>query len=111
MTANSITDNRRNHERRDDDSVEQLLQDALMVLDAVGIHRSASWVSRTVRDFLAPRTVQIPFGLYLATRVEMNAAQRRRLAERADFRYLLTYADPTGEQASRHVARERGEQW
>jgi hypothetical protein len=111
MTATIEPSNRRNHERRDGQPADALIRDAALVLDAVGVHRSVSWLSRTVRDFLAPRAAEVPFGLFLAARMEMNAAQRRRLAERADLRYLLTYADPTGEQASRRVARERGERW
>lgn len=97
---------RRNHERRDV-SVEGLTRDAHLLLDACGVQRSPSWVSRTVRDFLASDLRGMPFGMFLTARVELNSMQRRALAERADLRYILSYADPTGETAVRNVMRER----
>ena len=98
---------RRFHERRDEESVtpETLLRDASRLLEACGVVRSGSWLNRTIRDYLSAPVVGMPFGVFLTARLELNALQRRRLAERADLRYLLSYADPTGETAIRHVMR------
>jgi hypothetical protein len=85
---------------------DHLARDAGLLLDATGIVRSRAWISRAVRAYLdAP--LRVPFGLYLVTRIELNDFQRKALAERADLRYLLTYADPTGEAAIRNVTREQ----
>lgn len=105
IAPSDTTDIRRNHERRGQDA-ETLLRDAALLLDVAGVFRSSSWLARTVRAYLAS-PVQLPFGLYLAAKVEMNAVQRRRVAEHEDLRYLLSYADPTGEQAVRNVMREQ----
>lgn len=110
MTMVEAPSIRRFHERRDEQSVtpETLLRDASRLLEACGIVRSGAWMNRTVRDYMSARVEGLPFGTFLAARVEMNAHQRRILAERADLRYLLTYADPTGETAVRNVMREVG---
>ena len=79
-----------------------------MLLDACGVVRSRAWLSRTVRDFLSSHLAeQMPFGLFLVSRLELNHSQRRALAECADVRYLLNYRDPTGETTARNVDRER----
>lgn len=105
----TITENphiRRNHERRTQDT-ESLIRDAHLFMAACGISRGNSWVTRVVRDYLQASLAAMPFGIYLAARLDLNARQRRSLAERADMRYLLSYADPTGETAVRNVMRER----
>lgn len=107
-TLTAPQDIRRNHERRDSESVQTRIVEAHAILDACDVHRSPSWVARTVRDYVASNLTGMPFGLFLAARMELNDAQKRRLAERADLRYLLSYADPTGENAVRHVMKERG---
>ena len=56
---------------------------------------------------MSARIQGLLFGDYLVARVELNVRQRRWLEERADLRYLLTYADPTGENAARNVDRGR----
>lgn len=84
-----------------------LVRDARLLLEATGVARGSNWISRAVRDYLAA-PVRIPFGLFLSARVELSALQRRVLAERADLRYLLSYADPTGESAVRNVLKVRG---
>lgn len=85
------------------DTVETLTRDAGALMAATGVERSRAWTSRTVRDYLSARGDAMPFGVFLAARLELNTVQRRRLAERADLRYLLTYADPTGETATRNL--------
>ena len=105
MTGITNTSIRRSHVA--EDTKTRLQRDARTLLEACGVDRGGNWVSRTVRDYLAA-PVKVPFGLFLAARVELSAEQRRRLAEREDLRYLLSYADPTGETAMRNVMRERG---
>lgn len=97
---------RRNHVAEDTKS--SLIRDARMLLDVSGMNRGGNWISRTVRDFLAMPVQGLPFGWFLAARLELNEAQRRRLAENEDLRYILGYTDPTGETAIRHVMKERG---
>jgi hypothetical protein len=80
-----------------------LVRDAGRLLDVCGVTRSRQWLSRTVRAYLDAPAQEMPFGLYLAARVELNNDQRQLLAEREDLRYSLTYADPTGETAMRRV--------
>ena len=103
MTVVMAPSIRRNHERR-----ESLIRDAHLLMDACGVVRSPSWISRTVRDYEASQFVGLPFGMFLAGRLELNERNRRMLAEHADLRYLMSYADPTGETAARNVDRERG---
>lgn len=104
MTTILETSIQRNHVAEDTKS--SLARDARLLLDACGVERGANWISRTVRDYLDAPVAGIPFGMYLVARIELNAVQRRHLAERADLRYLLTYADPTGETAVRNIERE-----
>lgn len=61
---------------------------------------------RTAKAYLNSRVEGMPFGLFLVARLDLNEDERRRLDERADLRYLLTYADPTGETAVRNVMRD-----
>lgn len=89
-----------------EDTQSSLVRDARLLLDAVGIERGGNWISRTVRTYLAA-AVRVPFGLFLSAEVSLSNTQRRALAERADLRYLLSYADPTGETAIRNVEREQ----
>jgi len=101
--ATSIRRGHQSQERREDN----LLSAATYFLRAAGVEKSKSWVSRTVEAYRAMPVEGIPLGVFLAARVEMNAQQRRRIAERADLRYLLSYSDPTGETAVRNIMRER----
>ncbi len=98
---------RREHESRDGGPAtpEALTRDAHRLLDACGITRSPKWVQRTVRDYCSASASGLPFGMYLANQVELNAQQRQAVLDRADLRYLLEYADPTGETAVRNVLR------
>jgi hypothetical protein len=89
------------------DTAESLARDAGLLLHACGVIRSRGWISRAVRDYLASDWTALPFGMFLAAKVELSDAQRRVLAERSDLRYLLSYADPTGETAIRNVMREQ----
>ncbi|HEY4267242.1 MAG TPA: hypothetical protein VGM94_03525 [Galbitalea sp.] len=95
--------------RRDSDPVtpESLLREGALFLEAAGVHRSVSWLRRTVRKFSASAVGGMPFGMFLAAQLELNSRQTGFLAERADLRYLLSYADPTGETAVRNVMREQ----
>lgn len=111
MTAANATSIRREHESRDQGSVtpESLLRDAMGMLDRCGVSRSPKWVQRIVREYTATAArVGFPFGPYLLNRVQLNAEQRRAILAKSDLRYLLEYADPTGEQAVRNVMSRRG---
>jgi len=104
MTATLAPSTQRNNVA--EETKTKLVQDARALLQACGVDRGANWLSRTVRDYLAAPIGGLPFGLYLAARVELSAQQRRALAERDDLRCLLSYADPTGESAVRNVMRD-----
>ena len=107
MTATTTTNIRRNHERRAD-TAEDLIRDAQRILYAAGVHRSASWVARTVRQYITHVSGKgFPFGAYLVNRVQLNAEQRHAIRSRPDLAYVLDYADPTGETAVRNVMKER----
>lgn len=69
--------------------------------------RTESWVARVSRDYARVAIPGTPIGVFIATRFALDSVERRRLAERADLRYLLSYADPTGETAVRNVMREQ----
>lgn len=71
-----------------------------------GIDRSDSWVHRVSRDYARIAIPGTPVDVFIATRLALSAPERRRLAERADLRYLLSYADPTGETAIRNLTRQ-----
>jgi hypothetical protein len=83
-----------------------LTAEARQILDAIGVVKSQNWVSRLVRRHL-DSSVSLPFAAVVVAAVETSPAQRRLLAERADLRYLLSYADPTGETAVRNVMKEQ----
>lgn len=76
-------------------------------LDGAGLARTNSWIHRVSRDYARLAVDGMPIGMFIATRLALTAPERRRIAERADLRYLLSYADPTGETAARNVDRER----
>ena len=97
---------RREHESRDSESAtpEDLLRDAMRLLERCGIARSPKWVQRIVRDYTSSIAgTGFPFGAYLLNRVEMNAEQRRAAMNDPELACLLEYADPTGETAVRNV--------
>ena len=77
-------------------------------LSFAGLERTESWVKRVSHDYARVAIPGTPIDVFIATRIAMSPAERRRLAERSDLRYLLSYADPTGETAIRHVMKERG---
>jgi len=108
VTAITAPSERRNHERRVPHQQDSLFTEASMILSAVGIDRSASWLTRTIHDFRRSAIEGMPFGVYLVARVGLNEQQRRAIAERADLRYILSYADPTGETAVRNLMRRGG---
>jgi len=76
-------------------------------LDEAGLSRTNSWVHRVSRDYARLAILGTPIGMFIATRLALSSVERRALAQRADLRYLLSYADPTGETAARNVDRER----
>lgn len=84
-------------------SPESLIRGAHALLEVAGIHRSATWVTRTVRAYLRSPAAGLPFGQVLAAELELSAKQRAAMAARSELRYLLEYSDPTGETAVRNV--------
>jgi hypothetical protein len=86
---------------------ETLIRDTHRLIEAAGIDRSANWVTKTVRGFLRSSFSGVPFGQYLAARLELTARQRADMLARSDLRYVLEYADPTGEAAVRNVMAAR----
>lgn len=97
---------RRNHVAEDFKS--SLIKDTRDLIHACGIHRGENWISRAVRAYLDAPVQGLPFGLYLAAKLELSHKQRAALVDRADSLYRLTYSDPTGNQAARNVDRELG---
>lgn len=97
-------------ERRNTSAVapDDLIRDANLLMQACGLVRSRSWVSRTVRTYLRSTVRGLPFGQVLASELELNARQRADMMARSEFRYVLEYRDPTGETAVARVMRERG---
>lgn len=85
-------------------AADTLIRYAHSLLESVGVERSPSWVSRTVRDYVRHGLGRCLFGEWLTDRLDLSAHQR----ERSEVAYLLGYADPTGETAARNVDRERG---
>lgn len=77
------------------------------VLAHAGLTRTESWVHRTSKDYARMAIAGTPVEVFVATRIALTAAERRQVAERADLRYLLSYADPTGETAVRNVMKEQ----
>lgn len=86
---------------------DQMIQDTVDVLEALGAPRSRSWVMRTIRAW-QKSNIGLAFGDALLARLELSAEQRALAAASSELRYLLEYRDPTGETAARHVDRERG---
>ena len=74
-------------------------------LAGAGLSRTNSWVQRVSRDYARIAIPGTPIGLFVASRLALTSVERRDVAERADFRYLLSYADPTGEAAVRNIMR------
>lgn len=95
------------HEGRDAEqvSVETLIRHTHAAIERSGVRLSPSKVARSCRDYVNLVAGKgVSFGEYLANIVALNADQRRRFDA---VYYRLTYADPTGELASRNVDRER----
>lgn len=111
MRQAAVLSIRREDESRGSGSAtpEDLLRDAMRLLERCGIARSPKWVQRVIRDYASSIAgIGFPFGAYLLNRVEMNAEQRLAALSDPEVAYLLEYADPTGETAVRNVLRGAG---
>lgn len=84
-------------------SPESLIRGAHALLESAGVHRSANWVTKTVRAYLRSPAAGLPFGQVLAAELELSSKQRAAMQARSELRYVLEYADPTGETAVRRV--------
>lgn len=82
---------------------------AATVLSNCGIEYGPNRVNRLVVDFMT-RVERNGFAFFgcLANRVQLTAEQRRRALADPDLVRVLSYADPTGETAVRHVMRAGG---
>jgi hypothetical protein len=108
VTAEAVTSSRRFHERRGSGTAEVLLRDASRLLSACGVHRSGSWILRTVSDYCERvEHTGYPFGPWLVARIQLNSQERVRAMNDPEVRYCLEYSDPTGETAVRNVMRRR----
>lgn len=107
MRPTTAVSDRRLDERRGGGYVasEVLIRDADRMLKSCGVERSGGWINRAVRDYQRTVIHGVTFAQFLVNRIELNAQQRAIIAANDDLRYLLEYADPTGETAIRNVAR------
>lgn len=86
---------------------ETLIRDTHALMAQAGVRRSANWVTKVVRAYLRSPMRGLPFGHYLARRLELSAPERAALYAPSDLRYVLDYTDPTGETAVRNVMAAR----
>lgn len=103
MTRRTDTHLRRQHERRD---VETLIRDAHVILTNCGVAMSPSKVSRLARAFKT-RVERNGFAFFdfLANAVQLDEQQRREALANPEIARVIGYADPTGETAVAHVMR------
>lgn len=108
MSAATITRSRRNMSA-ETPSAEMLCRETGRLLEACGVQRTRSWISRFVRDYCERvQHTGYPFGPWLMARVELNAEQRRRAMADPECHSFLSYSDPTGETAVRNAMRRHG---
>lgn len=108
--APSTENSRVNHETRSRGAsvptVEQMVRHAQDACHAAGVHVSPSKVSKLARFYVrevAPRG-HVSFSTWFVSQVA-HGAHREMLS--AELYRRFTYADPTGEQASKNVDRAR----
>jgi hypothetical protein len=78
------------------------------ILRNLGIHMSASAVSRLVRHYeRRVRPNGWSFVDYLVNRVQLSAVQRRQLECDPEYARVISHVDPTGETAVNNVRREQ----
>jgi hypothetical protein len=100
---------RRNHERRDRDqscprTVEQLIRDTQIVLGNCGVAMPPSKVSRLVRTY--KHNVEgngFSFAEFIVNNIAIHAEQREVIV--AELVKVISYADITGETATRNLDR------
>ncbi len=86
---------------------EALLRDAIRLMTVCGVVRSHAWTRQVVRDYFRATIHGLPFGQYLAARLELNAQERADMLACSEFARVISYADPTGETAVRNVMSAR----
>lgn len=91
-------------------SAEALVRRAHKLLGDAGMTMSPSRVSRLVRQYNRRCAANgFSFEAFLANSVvELTAEQRRRVMANPDIARVVSYLDPTGEQAAANVQRQRG---
>ena len=108
LQASQNTNHRRHDERRaSTTNVEQLIRETHRILTGFHVRLSPSRVSREVRTYCRDVAAKgVPFSVYLANVIELQAQTQARLDEAYD---RTTYRDPTGNKAVRNILRERGD--
>jgi hypothetical protein len=88
----------------------ELANAARLILDNCGICFSQNKIVRLVLKFQerAPHGNGHAFFLYLVNAVQLTAEQQRALQQNPEIARVISYADPTGEQAVNRVIRKRG---
>jgi hypothetical protein len=85
-----------------------LIRETRALFADCGIHKSQSWVSTLVGRYRRSPMRGLPFGQFLAARVQLTTEERTRLHLHPDYRRVISYVDSVGEDASRNVDRARG---
>jgi hypothetical protein len=85
---------------------EDLIRDAHVILANCGVPMGTQRVTRLVRQFQS-RVERNGFAFFdfLANSVQLDSATRRRALADPDIQRVISYADPTGEQAVNNVRR------
>lgn len=108
MSTTELPSNRRNHDRRGEESprpsTSTLTNDVAATFARFGIPVSPSRISRMVRTYIASAQGNgYDFGDYVANKVVLTEARRRVVSD--ELRRVVSYSDPTGETAVRNVGR------
>lgn len=112
MTAPPIAPEhiRRNQDRRAPITVQtrdRLVADTCRLLSRAGVRVGPSKISRIVRSFDGPLTVDgAEYIAHLAAHLQLTVQQRSAAADQ--YRNVIAYRDDTGEEAVAHVMRQRG---
>lgn len=91
-------------------SAENRIRHAHVILANCGVSMGSSKVSRLVREY-EHRVERNGFAFFdfLVNAVQVSDDQRRLALASPEVQRVISYADPTGETAVRHVMRARGQ--
>lgn len=87
----------------------EMVKAARLILDNCGVPMSQNKLMRLVLRFIdrAPNGSGHAFFLYLTSAVQMSEKQKRAALLNPDIARVVSYADPTGEQAVNNVMSQR----